>query len=440
MQIGFDLSQSQTLKLKLTPELKQAIDILQYSSQELVDFIQLKTIENPILEISESSIENIFNCHHTPSNYSYNKDTEYDPFDFYSDTRISLEEYLIEQIMLLKNLSPLQIKIFKFLIGNLNTDGYLEINSADASYYLSVSENEVNRIINLLQTLEPIGVGARNLMDCLLIQMRANKQNQSLAYSIVENHLEDLAAKRYPKLAKILHVSVNEIQNAADYIATLDPKPCRQFFECKNLTQYVIPDIIIENVNGKLIIKINDTFLPTVSINEYYKNSLNNHESSEYLKKKYQDAMLLLNSLTHRKQTLFQVSNAIIEIQNEFFQFGLVRLRPMKLKDIAEKTGFHESTISRVTSNKFIKTNHGLYLLKNLFTTGIDGLNSESESSFDIKKKMEKLIREENKQKPFSDQQIVRLLENEGILLARRTVTKYRVEMGIPSSSKRKRY
>ena len=435
-----ELCQTQTLKLKITPELRQSINILQYSSQELTDFIRQQAVENPILEVNENPVVGFSSRNYTkPSSGSFTGDPNYNPINHYTDTRVTLEKHLIEQVMLLKNKTPLQITILKFLIGNLNQHGFLEIEPAIAARYFSVTDEEMENAIHLLQSLDPIGVGARNFVDCLLIQLRAQPQKHPLAHPIVVNYLEDLAAKRYPRLAKIFNVTVYEIQETADYIATLNPRPCSEF--SYELTQYVEPDVIVENIKDKFVIIVNDAMMPDISIKHFYKNNLKNQDTKDYLKDKYHDAMILMNGIAQRKQTLYKVTQAIVEKQNEFLKYGMASLKPMTLKDIAEQTGFHESTVSRATSNKYIKTSYGLFLLKSLFTAGINRSNSfEADSSVAVKKKIKAFIDEENKQKPLSDQKIVQQLENCGILISRRTVAKYREEIGIPGSSKRKRF
>ncbi|MGJ7922054.1 RNA polymerase factor sigma-54 [Neobacillus sp. LXY-4] len=435
MHLNVELNQKQTLNLKLNPELRQSVNILQYSSLELVDYLQQQSVDNPVLEIKEQTrYEEEFN-----SSKKSAVSSDYNPIIHCSDTKTSLEKHLMEQVMTLQNTTPLQIKILKFLIGNLNHHGFLEIEPAIAARIFSIPLTEIEQVITILQSFEPIGVGARNLADCLLIQMRASTDYPSLAFLIVEKHLADLASKNYRKLAKTLNVSLPEIQEAEDFIKTLNPRPCSEYHH--EMTQYIAPDVIIASNQNEYVITVNDTLMPKVSINYSYQLDQNMESANDFLKEKYHEAMILLTGITERKRTLYKVTQAIVERQKEFLQKGLSGLKPMTLKDISEQLGYHESTISRATSNKYIQTPHGLFKLKSLFTSGINRANSlETDSSTSVKAKIKALIDRENKQKPFSDQKLVQLLERHGILISRRTVAKYREEMGIQGSTKRKRY
>lgn len=443
MQLGMELSQKQTLKITLTPELRQSITILQYSSRELVNYLQQQTVENPLLDVKEKDMESWgFPSSHSlkPSFSPHLGEKDEDPFRHYSNTKITLEKHLMEQVMTLKYLTSLQKQILHFLIGNLNQHGFLEMEPAIAARMFSVPLTEMEKEIQRLQSFDPIGVGARNLVDCLLIQLRERKQQQSLAYQIVKNHLDDLAAKHYHKLAKCFDCRLQEVQEAADLIKSLNPRPCSEFFY--EMTQYIAPDVIVEMIENKYLIIINDEMMPDVSINHFYRNHLSrNVDADEYVKEKYHDAMILMNGIAQRKQTLFKVAKAIMDRQKEFLKKGMIGLKPMTLRDVAEQLGLHESTISRATSNKYIQTPHGLFKLKNLFSTGISRTNSyETDSAVVVKQKIKGLIHGENKQKPLSDQKLVEFLEKSGILISRRTVAKYREEIGIPGSSKRRRF
>lgn len=441
MQFGVAVNQKQTLQVNLSPELRQSINILQYSSIELVEFLHQQELDNPLLIVKENS-QNDFTAQSYKSIDKFNRDKDYNPINHCYSKIEKLEEHLLEQIITIPNITSLQKDILKFLIRNLNENGFLEMDSAIIAHILSVPIDDVEKTVNILQTFEPIGVGARNLKECLLLQMHFQLHSNQLTYHIIENHLEDLAAKRYQKIAKMYNVTVHEVQESADYIKSLNPRPCNNFYH--EVTHYIIPDVIIENINNKHMIIVNDRFLPTISINECYKNSLDHNDSEEaskYLKEKYNEVMILMNGLAKRKLTLYKVTKAIIEKQKEFLQHGMSGLKPMTLSDIAEELNFHESTISRATSNKYIQTKHGLFNLKNLFTKGINRVGElETKSSASIKEQIKKMIDEEDKGKPLSDQEIVKQLEQNGVLISRRTVAKYREEIGIPSSSKRKRF
>lgn len=437
MNLGIELKQKQTLTLTL--EMRQSINILQYSSLELVEFLQEQTIENPFLEIKETVNEPFVTRNgEFPSFRTYNKDSEYDPITHYSNTITTLEGHLIEQINILPNISEKQKKILQFLIGHLNRHGFLEIEPFIAAQILSVSLNDIENSILLLQSLDPIGVGAKNFKDCLLIQMKAQSYDDHLAYILIEKHMEDIAANNLRKIAKLQNVTIEDVQEAVDYIKTLNPRPCSEFNH--DMTQYIAPDIIVEKIKNEYFIIVNDSVIPKLSINQFYKNNDMDLED-DYIKKKFQEASILMNGIEQRKHTLYKVAEVLINTQKDFFTYGINKLKPMTLKDIADQLDVHESTVSRATSNKYIQTPHGIYLIKNLFTTGLSINNSgEAESSVAIKGKIKALIREEDNKKPLSDQMIANLLSQQGIKISRRTVAKYREEEGIPSSAKRKKY
>ena len=433
-----ELKQTQTLKVTLTPQMLQSINMLQYSSYELMEFIQQQTVENPLLVLKEKSSHDFIVGKERSSFSSYNREQEYDPITQYSDTHVSLEKHLMEQIMTLPEITSKEIKIFKFLIGDLNRYGFLEIEPAMAAKIMSVSLQEMENTISILQSLDPVGVGARNIRESLLIQMRAQTDYNQLAYVMVEKHLEDIAEKKFRKIAKTNNVTLQEVQEATDYIKTLNPRPCSEFSH--EMTQYIVPDVIIEKVNGEYIIIVNDRNMPQLDINPAYKNN-EMDSNDDYVKKKLQDATMLMNGMEQRKYTLYKVTQVILKLQEDFFNYGGTKLKPMTLKDVSKQLGFHESTISRATSNKYMQTPHGLYHIKNLFTTGIRNNNSvEAESSSSIKEKIKMFIDKEDKENPISDQIIVTLLQKDGIQISRRTVAKYREEARIPGSSKRRRY
>lgn len=454
MELGFHLSQQQTLKLALSPELQQSINILKYSSFELLDFLNEQANENPLLELTEKKTSDPISIHsynRGDTFYSHklrlrtNKSFDheyYNPIQNYSPNIDTLERHLMEQMNMLNHLTKLQQDILEFLIGNLNDQGYLEIEANIAAQIFSIPLEQVEDIISVLQSFDPIGVGAKNLTDCLLIQLRARSNVKELVYLLVENHLTDLAERRYRKLAGLYKVTLQEVQTAVDYIRTLNPRPASQFHT--EITNYITPDVIIESIEGEYIIIVNDSFIPNLSINSYYKKMIQNKHSGitqPFLKDKFNEATLLLKGIDQRNLTLYKVTEAIIEQQSDFLKFGLKGLKPMRLKDIAEKLNLHESTISRATSNKYIQTPHGIFKIKNFFTRGISrSSNQQVDSNLTIKEKIKKLILQENQKSPYSDQKITILLEETGIKISRRTVAKYREELGIPGSAKRVRF
>lgn len=456
MQAGFELLQKQTMKLSLTPELQQSINILQYSTYELLDFLHRQANENPVLEISETfkeppgSSESSIRTHKINSQLrgssskskSFNGENDYNPINNYSGNTETLENHLLEQMSMLRSLKAIERKILQFFIGNLNEYGYLELDGNWTASHFSVSVEEIEDMIQVLQSLDPIGVGAKDLTDCLLIQLREHEDYNELAYKIVKMHITDLAEKRYRKIAGLYNVTVQEVQEASDFIRTLNPRPVSHF--SKDMTHYIVPDVYVEKEKEGFLITVNDSYIPKLSINPYYKNHLAmnpGNEVKDYVKGHIDDAQLLLKGLEQRQMTLYKVTSTIVEEQQEFFIKGIAGLKPMTLKDISEKLQLHESTISRATSNKYIQTPHGLFKLRNFFTRGLNRVNSQAtESTATIKEKIKVLIADEDKIKPFSDQKLCQIFENEGTKISRRTIAKYREDLGIPGSSKRRRF
>jgi RNA polymerase sigma-54 factor len=455
MQVGFKLYQKHTLKLALTPELQQSINILQFSTYELIDFLNQQAYENPVLEISfkeplTSLSESSIRTHKLNSQIrgssskskSINDDNDYNPINNYSINTETLESHLLEQLSLLSSLKAFEKKILQFLIGNLNEYGFLELDANWTASHFSVSVEEIENMIQVLQSLDPIGVGAKDLTDCLLIQLREHENRNELAYKIVKKHLTDLAEKRYRKIAALYKVTIQEVQEASDFIRTLNPRPVSHF--SNDLTHYIVPDVYVEKEKKGFLITVNDSCTPKLSISPFYKNHIALtpvNPAKDYLKGHINDAQLLLKGIEQRQMTLYKVAATIVDEQQEFFMKGITGLKPMTLKDISEKLQLHESTISRATSNKYIQTPHGLFKLKNFFTRGLNRVNSQAtESTTTIKEKIRILIADEDKIKPFSDQKLCKIFENEGTKISRRTIAKYREDLGIPGSSKRRRF
>ncbi|MGE7877758.1 RNA polymerase factor sigma-54 [Peribacillus muralis] len=457
MQAGFELHLKQSLKLSLTPELQQAINILQYSTHELIDFLQEQANENPVLEmapaangphtlLSEPNIRTHIMDYRiretSPKGNRCSTDNDFNPIHNYSCTTETLEAHLLEQLSLFRPLKDSETKIVEFLIGSLNGNGFLDIDINWAASLFSVSIEEMETMIQVLQTFDPIGVGAKDLTDCLLLQIRNQENDNRLPYTIVEKHLTDLAEKRYRKIADLYKVTIQEVQEAGDFIRTLNPRPVSHFSD--EMIHYIVPDVFVEKEKDGYLITVNDGFLPKLSINRYYKDYIAmKHEkrANDYVKAQLHDAQSLIKGLEQRQMTLYKVTATIVEAQQEFFLRGMAGLKPMTLKDISEKIQLHESTVSRATSNKYIQTPHGLFKLRNFFTRGLHHVNGKDcESTTTIKEKIKVLIADEDKIKPFSDQKLCQIFESEGTMISRRTIAKYREDLGIPGSSKRRRF
>ncbi|WCK54123.1 RNA polymerase factor sigma-54 [Aneurinibacillus sp. Ricciae_BoGa-3] len=466
MQMGFGLYQQQTLKLVMTPELRQAITILQYSSVDLVDFLHQQASENPVLEITENDKNYLRETATTDqvaaakpeidwleyarvratgdTTYSSGatRRTDVEPLDFVRADDLTLERHLSEQIAIMKNLSKLERKILRFLIGNLNESGYLYIDAAEAASILDVPLEQMEDMITFLQGLDPVGVGSRNLVECLQLQILARADAPPLVYEIVTHYLQDVADRRFPKIASALGVTVQSVQEAADYIKSLNPRPAGQFGGSS--PRFITPDVTVEKVGNEYVVIVTDSMTPNLSISRFYRQMLQDGDQAgaqRYIQEKLNSAMWLIKSIEQRRMTLYRVTQAIVEEQQAFFKSGITSLKPMTLKDIAQKVDLHESTISRATSNKYVQTPRGLFELKYFFTNGLgrsDG--GDAASALSVKKKIKELIDSEDKNKPLSDQKIMDILVADGTQISRRTVAKYREELGIAGSSKRKRF
>jgi RNA polymerase sigma-54 factor len=363
-------------------------------------------------------------------------------FENFVSSPPSLQEHLMMQLHL-SNVSKIGFKIGEFLIGNLDKRGYLAISTREAAELLRVPEEEVERVLKLIQTFEPAGVGARNLKECLLIQVEQKNIDSPNIRRLIENHLKDLAEARYTRIAEALNITLAEVQRLKDLILTLDPKPGRNF-SATNDTQYIVPDAIIQKVGDEYVVVMNDTIAPRLSINPYYRSLLYSEDKestiSKFLAHKLDSALWLIKSIEQRRITLSKVIKSIVDVQRDFLDYGITCLKPLTLKQIADKIGVHESTVSRAISGKYVQTPRGLFELKFFFKNGLENVDGSSISSESIKKMIKEMVAGEDPYNPLSDQKIADNLKKKGIVISRRTVAKYREETGIPSSAKRKRY
>lgn len=453
MEIGFGLIQQQQLKLVMTPELRQSITILQYSATELIDFLREQANENPLLELEEPEIIKLEERSTSKVNkngweesesgsymdYTISKEDYVNPIDYYIDHQMTLQKYILEQTQFL-HLSGSEEKLLHFLIGNLDDNGYLKATYEMLPPNLSVSIEEWEQGIASLQQLEPYGVGARSLEECLLIQLRHTEWQDALCEQVIRFYLADLAAKRYQKMASKLKITVEEIQQIADFIKGLQPKPGILFHTHES--KYIVPDVYVERGDGgKFIIQVNDRIIPRIHLNKQYKDLMKEQkEAKEFLEERLIQLNWLVKGLDQRKKTILRVTEAIIDAQKSFFEEGDSSLRPLTLKEVAQKVQVHESTVSRATNQKYVQTPRGVFELKYFFANRLTSSNGEDTSSNYVKQLVKKIVDGENKAKPYSDQKIVHLLKESEVEIARRTVAKYRDELGILSSTQRKRY
>jgi RNA polymerase sigma-54 factor len=358
-----------------------------------------------------------------------------------ADKPFSLEDYLLSQLKI-TNLSAEQLSVIRHLIQNLDENGYFLGDLDEIAQKLRVPEDIVEECLAVIQTLEPAGIGARNLQECLLMQIYYQNPDNELAQTIISEYFIPFADKKWKQISKELRITMKEIQDIFDQIQSLNPKPGAILG--KETTSYIIPDAIVEQSSEGLTVRMSDESLPRVSLNEQYYNKFKdaNQQVNRFLQDKLQDYHWIQKSIEQRKETLTRVVAKIIEKQATFFQKGSQYLVPMTMKEVAGELNIHESTVSRAVREKYVQTPIGTFALKSFFTSTIQTVSDEENtSSTQVKKKIETLIEKENKQKPLSDQEIVEQLKTEeGMVVSRRTIAKYRDQLGIPSSTKRKRF
>lgn len=461
MNIGFGLNLQQTQKLVMTPELKQAIQLLQYTSIELNEYILTEMEANPLLEFDKEKLSDKQENVNEKTEIDWQEyakqydDISYSNHNSTADKELTFEnmvaeqetlgDFLIYQLLDYK-LSEKEMEIGYFIIESLDSNGYLTLGIDDILNVTKADYDIIQKMIYIIQTFEPAGVGCRNLSECLYLQAKRQDVKDDNIYIIIENHLEDIANNKVTKVSKKLDLNVKEVQELFDYIKTLQPKPGSGFNFSNEKVRFIQPDVELKEIDGEMVILVRDSAAPKLRINEFYKKMLldkNKKDASEFINKKLNSAAWLIKTIEQRRNTIYKVVEAIYNRQKEFFVDGKKALKPMTLKDIAEEIEMHESTISRTTNGKYIVTPKGTYELKYFFSTGYSksSQNSDEEiSTIKIKMTLEEIVNSENTKKPLSDQKIVEKLKVYGFKISRRTVAKYREELNIPSSSKRKRF
>jgi RNA polymerase sigma-54 factor len=477
-------------KLIMTPQLQQAIKLLQLSRLELVQSVSQELIENPVLEEvpSEESGEDPASeegetapetqtaaetlpevAPEQEGTQELKSDLELGPqWDEYLNemgdgrdygnaeadnkelpsydqtlTRLpSLSDHLLWQLHLSVS-DPGLVKGGEWIIGNLDDDGYFRATLDELAQQSGLSLREMEQALDLIQGFDPLGIGARDLRECLLIQVRQLDLQGTLVEKIIKDHLGDLEKRKYPNIAKALNVTPQEVMEASHIIIhELEPKPGRPYLTAD--TNYVVPDVYVIKVEDNYVVQLNDEGLPRVRINPYYRKLINRNDAidkvtKEYVEERLRSAQWLIKGMEQRSKTIYKVAESIVKFQLEFLDKGITHLRPMVLKGVAEDIGMHESTISRVTTNKYMHTPQGIFPMKYFFTTGFSDGTGTDISSLTVKDTIQKMIKEEDLATPLKDQQIVDLLKERGIDIARRTVAKYREELRIPPTSVRKR-
>lgn len=354
----------------------------------------------------------------------------------------SVQQDLIDQATMQES-DPEVLKALEYLVGSLDDRGFLTANPSEVALYSDLPLRKVQEAVHLLKSLEPPGIGAENVQECLLIQLRVNRRSASLAAQIVQEHWDLLLRRRVPDIARKMGVTTEDIQRAVQEIARLDPAPGRRFAEDTN--RVVQPDVTVyQDEHDKWEIELHNEYIPRLRISSAYKEMLAKGvlkgKDREYLQEKFRSGKFLINAIEQRQQTIERISREILEFQQDFFNEGSSRLRPLTMNQIAEKVGVHETTVSRAIANKYMRTPHGIFDIKYFFTPGYQGDDGQSLSNTSIKERIAKIIEAEPAAKPLSDQKIVEVLAKEGVTIARRTVAKYREELGILPTNLRRRY
>jgi len=490
-------------RLVMTPSLQQAIKLLQLSRLELEETLSQEIMENPILDVEEASDEGSESEAPDSTEASSSSDesepttsedaareTSDDPLpteaesyadidveaffaDYLGDGRsegpsmatrspdheVPLEnvvsasaglfDHLVWQVHLLTIPGDL-VPICEFIIGNLDEDGLLRATDEEIARATAATADRVGQALEIVRSLDPPGIAARTLQECLCLQVRQllsvaeSEDEQELLLrvaEILEQHWDDMLHQRWEGIADSIGCDVSELKPVLDVVHRLEPKPGRIFRQERN--QYIEPDVYVKKVEGEYVITLNDDGLPRLRINSRYARMLEGNgldpQVNTYLKEKMRNAVWLMKSIDQRQRTIYKVAKSIVGFQREFLDQGIEHLRPMVLRQVAEDIGMHESTISRVVSNKYMYTPRGLFPMKFFFHSGVDSARGENVSSLVVKERIRKLIEAEDPAKPLSDSKVMKMLQREGIRLARRTVAKYREEMMIPSSDKRKK-
>jgi RNA polymerase sigma-54 factor len=492
MRLEAALQARQEMRLKLAPQIIQSIEILQLPLLELRDRIDQELLENPVLEVGaieegpegegeEAAGEEAEDLEPVEA-LTEEPETEPEPleeedyeaieeiirqaegsYDYYArrgsssgevDGKraaienspapdISLEEHLDRQLALFELAPPIR-EVCENIVANLDWRGYLEypLEEIVASMETEVTLEQAEEALRVVQGLEPPGVGSRSIEECLLLQLDERREDYEFLTRLIREHFEDVLKNRWPKVVKAMGCTMDELKGAVEEIGRLNPIPGALFGE--EAAPHVLPDLSIEWVDGEFRVMLEDASLPSLRICAYYARRLQQKDldakTEQYLKEKLQSARWLIDAIQQRRSTLYNIASAIVDVQHGFLEKGPMHLKPLKMQDIADEVGVHVSTVSRAIAGKYVQTPRGIYSLKHFFTGGVEKENGEMESWEVVRQKLQQVIDEEDKSDPLSDEQIAAELGKQGIEIARRTVSKYRKVLGVPSSRRRKEY
>ena len=493
--IGLNHTQSPTLQQKLAPQLIQSLRLLQLPTLELAELIQQELEINPLLEIDEETdldleqeepkaelddeAENedrdeapleelefeesdldtlntdLFDAQdwdHYLNEAGYaspREEFESNIEDWHNDptSQRTLRDSLLEQVAI-TDLSPSDRIIAEYLIGNIDEDGFLGCSIGEVADELGINLEAVERVLGVIQTFDPTGVGARNLQECLLIQLKEKNITNGLVAKVLHNHLDDWINRRFSHISQALDTSLNEMRAVEKVLASLNPKPNIDPEPALNLN-HVIPDLEVQKMGDEYVVSLTDRMLPELRVSPIYRTLLRQsdkpgrndqklRETKKFVVEKLNSARWFINAIHQRRATMLKVMRCIVENQIEFFDRGPGFLKPMVLQEVADKVQMHISTISRVSNGKYVQTPHGVYELKYFFDGGLSRYNDDDIAAQSVKEKITKLIRDEDVQNPLNDERISNILKKEGINIARRTVAKYRDQLNISSARLRK--
>jgi len=475
MELKHGLSMNLKPTLIMTQRLQHALKLLQMPTLELQQALKTELERNPLLE-EVDEVEEVQEMEEikeevgqteadAPETPEAEKEKEIDWGELWPDnfesastprvddpdaefyervpvTVTSLGEHLSEQLRFAK-LGEEELPIGEYLIGSLDENGYLQTTIEEVAEHFGVAPEKVEEVLTVIQTFEPAGVGARNLQECLWIQIVQKKLEGTLAARIIQEQFDNLLSKRFAEIARNLKCTVEEVQVAGDLIATLDPRPGQEI--AAEETKYVVPDLIVERVGEDFVVTLNDRNVPRLRISAAYQEMLrskgsNRDETRKYITEKLNSAKWLIQTIEQRRKTMIKVMRRIVEEQRDFFEKGVEGLRPLTLQQIANQIGMHESTVSRVTTSKYVQTPRGVFELKYFFSSGLQTEDGDDVSAKVAKDKISTLIANEDKGEPLSDQRIAELLHEQGLKIARRTVAKYREALRLLPARARRRY
>jgi RNA polymerase sigma-54 factor len=483
----FGLQMRQTQRLVMTPKLQQALKLLQVPTLELQQILKQEILQNPLLEEVdevEEDEEELGSEESAPeaeaeaevpevrvadedeprAAESSEKDPEVSWEEYFNDgfdlgykrsedqeeffervpvARTSSVENLLSQLRILTD-DPVELQIGEYLIGSLNETGYLTCSLDEVANTFKVEVAQVEKVLGYIQSMEPVGIGARSLQEALLIQLRHRGMGQSITAEIVRNHFEALKQRKYAEIAKRLHISVEEVQEHANVIKDLDPKPGYEL--STDDVRYITPDLIVERVGEEYVVFLNDKNIPRLRISTAYRreldrtNSNGNKETRDFILGRLSSARWLIQTIEQRRRTMVKVMECIVDEQRAFFEKGPGFLRPLTLQQVASRIGMHESTVSRVTTNKYVQTPRGVFELKYFFSSSLDTEDGDEVSAKAAKTRILDIIGKEESRRPLSDQKIADILKKDGLIIARRTVAKYREQLRILPARLRKQY